>query len=195
MKQIYALALALMLTISTTSSQSKWKVDKSHTMINFSVAHMVISEVTGQFKDFDATLESSNDDFTNAKISVLIKAKSIDTGTPSRDNHLRSADFFNADVDSNITFVSSKIEKTGNDTYKIHGILTMHGVANEVVLDTKYKGKVKGMRGAVSAFKASASINRKDWGLTWNRTIESGGLVVGENVDLTIFIEFVEANA
>jgi polyisoprenoid-binding protein YceI len=164
-------------------------------MINFSVEHMVISEVTGQFKEFDATMETSKEDFTDAKINVSIKAKSIDTGTPGRDNHLRSADFFNAEIDSTITFVSSKVEKTGNETFKITGALTMRGVTKEVVLNTKYKGKVKGMRGAVSAFKATTSINRKEWGLSWNRTIETGGFVVGENVELSIVIEFIEAKA
>jgi polyisoprenoid-binding protein YceI len=195
MKQIFALVLTVFLAASTAFPQSTWKVDRSHTMINFSVAHMVISEVTGQFKDFEATMVQAKEDFTDAKITVAIKTKSIDTGTPGRDNHLRSADFFNADVDSVITFVSSKVEKTGNDTYKIYGVLTMRGVSKEVVLDTKYKGKIKGMRGAVAAFKASTTINRKEWGLNWNRTIEAGGLVVGENVDLTILVEFVETKA
>ncbi|MFA6470189.1 MAG: YceI family protein [Bacteroidota bacterium] len=195
MKQIYALTLAVILLFSTVFTQTKWNVDKSHTMINFSVEHMVISEVTGQFKEFDATMETSKEDFTDAKINVSIKAKSIDTGTPGRDNHLRSADFFNAEIDSTITFVSSKVEKTGNETFKITGALTMRGVTKEVVLNTKYKGKVKGMRGAVSAFKATTSINRKEWGLSWNRTIETGGFVVGENVELSIVIEFIEAKA
>jgi polyisoprenoid-binding protein YceI len=192
MKQLFAFTLVAVFTMSSLFAQTNWKVDKSHTMINFSVSHMVISEVTGQFKEFDATLETPNEDFTAAKINVAIKSKSIDTGTPGRDNHLRSADFFNADVDSTISFISSKVEKTGNDTYKVFGTLTMRGVTKDVVLDTKYKGKIKGMRGMVSAFKATATINRKDWGLNWNRTIETGGLVVGENVDLTIVVEFIE---
>lgn len=190
---MFTLFFVLLTTLSIVPAQSKWKVDKSHTMINFSVAHMVISEVTGQFKEFDATMESTKEDFTDAKIAVAIKTKSIDTGTPGRDNHLRSADFFNADVDSIISFVSSNIEKSGNDTYKIYGTLTMRGITKDVVLDTKYRGKVKGSRGMVSAFKATTSINRKEWGLNWNRTIEAGGLVVGETVDLTILVEFVEA--
>ncbi|MFA5833688.1 MAG: YceI family protein [Bacteroidota bacterium] len=193
MKQVVTMTLAILFISTTAFTQTKWKVDKSHTMINFSVSHMVISEVTGQFNEFDATMEATKEDFTDAKINVTIKTKSINTGTNSRDNHLRSADFFNADVDSNITFTSAKIEKTSNDTYKIYGSLTMRGVTKDVVLDTKYKGKIKGGKGMVSAFKATTSIARKEWGLGWNRTIESGNLLVGENVDLTIFIEFAEA--
>lgn len=195
MKQMFTMLFVLIVTFSLSIGQSKWKVDKSHTMINFSVPHMVISEVTGQFKEFDGTMETANDDFTDAKISVAIKTKSIDTGTQGRDNHLRSADFFNADVDSIISFTSSRVEKSGADSYKIFGTLTMRGIAKEVVLDTKFKGKVKGGRGMVSAFKATTTINRKEWGLNWNRTIEAGGLVVGETVDLTILIEFVETKA
>ena len=100
---IFLLFMVAMMTVG----QTKWNVDKSHTMINFSVSHMMISEVTGQFREFDATLESAKEDFTDAKISVVIKSRSIDTGTNGRDKHLRSADFFNAEVDSNITFISS----------------------------------------------------------------------------------------
>jgi polyisoprenoid-binding protein YceI len=195
MKQLAIVLLATIFTLSLVSAQTKWKVDRSHTMINFTVTHLMISEVNGQFKDFDATIENSKEDFTDAKINVTIKSKSIDTGTEGRDKHLRSADFFNADVDSIITFVSSKVERTGADTYKIYGLLTMRGVAKEVVLDTKLKGKVKGMRGMVSAFKATTTINRKDWGLTWNRTIEAGGMMVSEAVELSIVAEFVEAKS
>lgn len=195
MKQFSAAVIAVLFTFSLLSAQTKWKVDRSHTMINFTVTHMMISEVNGQFKDFDATIENTREDFTDAKINVSIKAKSIDTGTEGRDKHLRSADFFNADVDSIITFVSSKVERSGNDMFKIYGQLTMRGVTKEVVLDTKLKGKIKGMRGMISAFKATTTINRKDWGLTWNRTIEAGGMLVSEDVELSIVAEFVEVKS
>lgn len=195
MKKLVILTLIIISVFSSTNGQTKWKVDRSHTMINFSVPHMVISEVTGQFKDFDATMEGSKDDFTDAVITVTIKAKSIDTGTPKRDDHLRGADFFNADVDSIIRFNSSSVVKTGSDTYKINGALTMRGITKEVVLDAKFKGKIKGGRGMVAAFKATAAINRKDWGLTWNRNIEAGGLLVGETVDLSIVVEFLETKS
>ncbi len=186
---------ALFFVYALSFGQTKWKEDKSHTMINFTVSHMVISEVSGQFNEFEARIETSKEDFSDAKITVAIKAKSINTGTNSRDNHLRSADFFNADIDSVITFTSTKLEKVGSDTYKIYGSLTMRGVTKEVVLDTKFKGKVKGGKGNVAAFKATTTIARKDWGLTWNRNIEAGGLLVGDNVDLTILAEFVEVKS
>lgn len=192
MKQAIKLFLTIFFVMTASYGQTKWKDDKSHTMINFTVSHMVISEVSGQFNEFEARMESSKEDFSDAKINVSIKAKSINTGTAGRDNHLRSAEFFNADIDSIITFTSTKLEKVGVDAYKIYGSLTMRGVTKEVVLDTKFKGKVNGGRGAVAAFKATTTIARKDWGLNWNRNIEAGGLMVGENVNLTILAEFVE---
>lgn len=195
MKQAAKFFLALFFVTASSFGQTKWKDDKSHTMINFTVSHMVISEVSGQFNEFEALLESSKEDFSDAKINVSIKAKSINTGTAGRDNHLRSAEFFNADIDSIITFTSTKLEKVENNTYKIYGSLTMRGITKEVVLDTEFKGKIKGGRGTVAAFKATTTIARKDWGLNWNRNIEAGGLLVGEHVDLTILAEFVEVKS
>jgi polyisoprenoid-binding protein YceI len=185
--------LLFFIVAGSLSAQNQWKLDRSHSSINFAVSHLVISEVTGTFREFDAQMESSQEDFTDAKISVTIKAKSIDTGNEGRDRHLRNQDFFNADVDSNITFNSTKIEKQQNGKYKIIGLLTMRGISKEVVLDATYKGNVMTRKGMVAAFKAVTSIQRSEWGLTWNRAIESGGVVVGENVDLTINVEFVKS--
>ena len=128
-------------TINTTPEVlKKWNIDTAHTNINFTVSHMVISEVTGTFKEFSAVMESAKEDFTEAKITVEIKAKSIDTGSNGRDNHLQGPDFFNAAVDSIITFRSSSIEKKETDNYVIHGLLTMRGVTKEISLDTKNPG-------------------------------------------------------
>ncbi len=195
MKNTFKMLVITMLFTVLSIAQTKWVIDNSHSMINFTVAHLMITEVTGQFKDFHGTMTASKQDFTDAKIDVEIKAKSIDTGTERRDNHLRSSDFFNADVDSIITFTSKKMEKTGNDTYKLHGSLTMRGVTKEVVLQTTLKGTANTGRSNVAAFKATTTIPRKEWGLTWNRTIEAGGVTVGENVDLTILIQFRESTS
>lgn len=192
MKQAIFIIFTSIIFSTISDSQTKWISDKSHSMINFSVSHFMISEVTGQFKDFTATMESSNNDFSDAKIDVTIKAKSVDTGTERRDNHLRSTDFFNAEVDSIITFTSSQIEKTGENTYKIYGVLNMRGISKEVELDTKFMGLIRGNRGTIAAFKATTSIARKEWGIAWNRVNETGVLTVGEIVDLTINIEFSE---
>jgi polyisoprenoid-binding protein YceI len=186
--------LLLVLMFETGISQTKWSMDRAHSYVNFSVAHMMISDVTGTFTQFDTNVESEKDDFSDAKILVTIKAKSINTGNEMRDKHLRSADFFNADVDSIITFNSTAIQKLSDKKYKITGDLTMRGVTKPVVLEAQYNGKIKGYKGMIAAFKATATINRKEWGLTWNRTIEAGGLLVGENVELTIVVELIQNN-
>lgn len=193
MKFIKKIFFAVVMLAAFSFSQTKWSLDKSHSEINFTVVHMTISEVTGNFGDFNVQFESSKEDFSDAKVDVAIKAKSINTRNERRDNHLRSEDFFNADKDSIITFKSTKFEKTGKDTYKISGDLTMRGVTKLVVLDAKFKGSVKSPRGqTIVAFKANTTINRKDWGLNWNRALEAGGWVVSENVDLNIVVELVQ---
>lgn len=177
----------------TATAQTKWGLDRSHSYVNFSVSHMVISDVTGTFNEFDTVVESTADDFSDAKINVAIKAKSIDTGNEGRDKHLVSADFFNADKDSMVTFKSTKIEKVTSGKYKIYGELTMRGVTKPVVLDTQFKGKAKNPWGkTIAAFKANTTVNRKDWGLNWNKALEAGGVLVGENVDITIAVQLVQ---
>lgn len=186
--------LSLLLVLATFSAaQTKWGLDRSHSYVNFSVSHMVISDVTGTFKDFDTAVEAGKEDFSDAKINVTIKAKSIDTGNEGRDRHLRSADFFNADKDSIVTFRSTRIEKTADGKYAITGDLTMRGVTKQVVLDAQYKGKAKNPWGkTIAAFKATGSVNRKEYGLNWNKALETGGVLVGENVDITIAVQLVQ---
>jgi polyisoprenoid-binding protein YceI len=176
------------------AAQTKWSIDRSHSYVNFSVAHMVISDVTGTFNDFDTAVESVKDDFSDAKINVSIKSRSIDTGNEGRDNHLRGGDFFNSERDSIIVFKSSKIEKVSDGKLKIYGELTMRGVTKSVVLDAVYKGKAKNPWGkTIAAFKANTTVNRKEWGLNWNKALEAGGVLVGENVDITIAVQLVQS--
>lgn len=186
------LCILFLLVVTAATAQIKWTADRAHSNIAFTVTHMMISDVTGSFKEFDAMVESSKEDFSDAKIFVTIHAKSIDTGNERRDAHLRSADFFNVEVDSIITFKSKKFEKVWGNKYKLIGDLTMRGVTKEVTLDAEYKGKIKGFRGFVAAFKASTTINRKDWGLMWNRAIEAGGWLVSDNVTINIAVELTQ---
>ena len=190
MKKLFILLTALS---AIATAQTKWGLDRSHSYVNFSVSHMVISDVTGTFNDFETTVESISDDFSDAKIHVSIKAKSIDTGNEGRDKHLASADFFNAEKDSIVSFKSTKIEKVTAGKYKIYGDLTMRGVTKQVVLDAQYKGKAKNPWGkTIAAFKANTTVNRKEWGLNWNKALEAGGVLVGENVDITIAVQLVQ---
>lgn len=191
MKSILSLAVAALM-LSTTSAQTNWKVDKSHSNVDFTVTHLVISEVRGSFKDFDATFASEKADFTDMKLNATIKTASVFTDNERRDNHLRSNDFFNADSFPNITFKSTSVKKTGNDTYEILGDLTIRNITKPVVLATKYKGSVEAFGGSRVAFKATTSIDRFEFGTIWDKKIETGGLVVGKEVNITLSMAFVK---
>ena len=186
--------LIFVIVVATTvAAQTKWNIEKSHSNINFAVAHLIVAEVTGKFKEFSGTVVSAKEDFSDMKVDIAIKANSIDTDEPKRDEHLKSPDFFNAAVDSIITFKSTKVEKTSEGKYKVTGDLTMRGVTKQVVLDTQLKGKIKNPWGqTVAIFKSNTTINRTEWGLKWNKGLEVGGLLVGENVDLTFNVELVQ---
>jgi polyisoprenoid-binding protein YceI len=154
---------------------------------------MMISEVTGNFRDVTSTITQNNADFTGSKIEVTIKSASINTDNDTRDNHLRSADFFDVAKYPEITFQSTSFEKTGTDTYLIKGTLTMHGVSKAAALNAKMIGQVKNGRGmTITAFKASTVINRTDFGLIWNKALESGGVLVSEKVEISINAEMVK---
>jgi len=151
---------------------------------------MVISEVTGHFGEFDAVLIQKGKDFENSELSATINTKSINTDNEKRDDHLRSPDFFDIEKHPEITFVSKTFVKTGKDKYKITGNLTIRGVSKTVVLDTKFNGQITDPWGnTVSGFKAKTKINRKDFGVVWNKTLETGGLLVGNEVEVTITVE------
>lgn len=193
MKMFIRTIIGLTFLTSLLTAQTVWKIERSHSNINFSVAHLVVSEVTGTFKDFTGTIESSKDDFSDMKVSIAIKAGSIDTQDPSRDGHLKSKDFFNAGADSIITFVSTKIERNNEGKLKVHGDLTMRGVTKPVILDAHLKGKTKNPWGkTVAIFRSNTTIDRTQWGLKWNKGLETGGLLVGENVDLIFNVELIQ---
>lgn len=168
-----------------------FQLDKAHSQVKFSVAHLVIAEVTGGFKEFDVSYSAPTEEFTDASIDATIKTGSIDTGNEGRDKHLRSDDFLNVEKYPDMRFKSTRIEKTGSGTYKITGDLTIRDVTKSVVLDTKYKGSVKDPWGNEKiAFRATATIDRFEFGTKWNKAIEAGGLVVGREVEITLLVQF-----
>lgn len=176
--------------VENVDLKKSWVIDVAHTNINFSVSHMVISEVTGTFKEFEGTVVTSKDDFSDAVIDVQIKAKSINTENNDRDNHLRSGDFFDAEKHPVLTFKSNGVQSNGNNKLIITGELTLRGITKTVVLDTKFKGQAVNPWGQiVAAFKATTIINRKEWGLVWNAALEAGGFLVGEEIELNLNIE------
>ncbi len=193
MKKLFLFTFAAFFITITATSQTVWKVDTAHSKVIFSVSHMVISEVTGRFNDFDATIVQTKDDLSDSKLTATIKTKSINTDNEGRDKHLRSADFFDVEKHPEITFTSKSFEKTGKDTYKITGDLTMHGITKSAVLSTKYNGQMSDPWGNTKiGFKAESKVNRKDFNIIWNKTLEAGGLLVGDEVEITINIEMAK---
>ena len=189
MKRILLLTLVLATGLAL-QAQSKWSFDKAHSKISFNVEHLVISEVTGQFGSFDGSVTASSEDFSDSDIEFSIDVASVDTDNDRRDGHLRSDDFFNAEKFPTITFKGKSLEKVDGNKYKLTGDLTIRDVTKEVVLDVKYGGTVKDPYGNTKAgFKITGNINRFDYNLKWNAALESGGLVVGENVEIVGNIE------
>jgi len=170
-----------------------WTLDPAHSAVTFSTKHMMVTTVRGgmQIRDFD--LDFDPDDLAASSVRVSLDVASIDTGQAMRDNHLRSADFFDAEKFPVIDFVSTRIEP-GGDGYAIHGDLTIRGVTRPIVLEAEYAGTVPNMKGGRSAgFSARTKINREDFGLTWNVALESGGVMVSKDVKIEIDLEVVSA--
>ena len=189
MKKINILAIML-LTATLTFAQTKWTFDKSHSKIGFNVTHLIIAEVDGYFKNFDVTVETSGDDFSNAQIQFSADTKSIFTDNENRDNHLKSDDFFNAEKFPKLTFKSNSFTKVSGNKYKLIGDLTIRDVTKEVTLDVKFNGTVKDPWGNTKAgFKITGEINRFDYNLKWNTLMEAGGAVVSKEVTFDINVE------
>lgn len=193
MKSInYFLAIVLF-ALSSTFAQTKWDVDKSHSKVGFSVSHLVIAEVEGKFNNFSGNISTSNDNFDDAKIDFTVDVNSIDTDNDARDKHLKSDDFFNAEKFPNITFKGKSMTKVGDKKYKLIGDFTMRDVTKEIALDVKFNGITKDPWGNTKAgFKITGEVNRFDYGLKWNKTVETGGLVVGDMVSLSINLELAK---
>jgi polyisoprenoid-binding protein YceI len=171
-----------------------WKIDPVHSEIKFKVKHLVISTVSGHFDKFDAAIESEKEDFSDAKITFEADANSINTKNEQRDGHLKSADFFDSANHPKLTFVSRSFEKTGNETYKLTGDMTMRGISKEITLDVTYNGMAKDLYGNdTAAFEISGKLNRFDFGLQWNALTEAGGVAVGSDIKFEIFAEMKKA--
>ena len=189
MKRTKIVFLAIFAVTLFASAQSEWKLDKAHSSITFTVRHMVISEVTGSFKDYTINLKSEKDDFSDAEVQSTIKVGSLSTDNTMRDGHLKSDDFFNAEKFPEINFKSTSFEKLSDNKYKITGDLTIRDVTKNVTFDAVLNGTLKTDRGVLSAWKATTTINRFDYNLKWSKTLETGGLMVGQDVTITLNLE------
>lgn len=170
-------------------AQQKWEVDVAHSEVSFRIRHLV-SQVRGAFREFSGQVETNEANPAASQVTFTIQAASIDTGNADRDKHLRSADFFEVEKFPSITFVSSKITPKGGNRFDVTGTLTMHGVAKEITLPVEFAGTVKDPRGNTKAgFETSTTLNRKDFGIVWNRALDAGGFVLGDDVAVTISLQ------
>lgn len=193
MKRIVFALLVAGIAASTAMAQGGWSTDKAHSNVTFAVRHLVISEVVGNFKEWDVTVASKKDDWSDATVSAVIKTGSINTENERRDGHLKSDDFFNAEKFPEMKFVSTKFEKVGENKYKISGDLTIRNITKPVTFDAEILGTISDPRmGTRSGWKATTEINRFDFGLKWNMATEAGGLVAGDKVKITVNLELVK---
>jgi polyisoprenoid-binding protein YceI len=165
------------------------RIDRAHSNVGFRVRH-INTMVPGRFKEFEGTIEFDEQNKMASKVTATIQTASIDTNVERRDNHLRSPDFFDVAKHPAITFTSTGVSDVQGNKAKVKGQLTIHGVTKDVVLDTEYLGKAKDPQGTVRyGFQASTRINRKDFGMTWSQPLETGGLLVGDDVEITLDVE------
>jgi polyisoprenoid-binding protein YceI len=174
---------------ATLGSVTTWQVDPAHTHVEFAVKHLMIATVRGRFSDVTGTVIVPDGDFSRAQVEATVNVASVDTREPQRDAHLKSPDFFEADKYPTMTFRSRRVENASRDTnqYRLIGELTLHGITKEVALEVTFEGVAKDPYGNNRAgFSATGKLNRKDFGLGWNQLLETGGVVVGDEVKISI---------
>jgi len=174
-------------------AKETWVLDPTHSELQFKIKHLMISTVTGQFNQFKATVETEGDDFATAKVHFQAKVSSISTNNEQRDAHLKNGDFFDAEKYPEIIFEGQKMEKKGDDEYKLYGTITMRGVSKQLVLDVEFGGITKdpwsNMR---TGFSVSGKINRYDFGISFGAVSETGGLLLGDEVKIHANVQFVK---
>ena len=182
------LTLGVTLALAAPALADTYTVDRNHSEAAFQVRH-ILTKVRGTFRDFSGTINVDKAKPENSSVEFVIKATSIDTGTQKRDDHLRSPDFFDVAKYPEITFKSTKVVSKGNGKFDVTGDFTMHGVTKQITLPVTFLGEQKFMNGTKAGFETGLTINRTDYGLVWNKAVESGGVLVGEEVEIAINIE------
>lgn len=190
MRKALALA-AVLLAVAPAVRAETYEIDASHSQVGFRIRHLV-GKVPGRFTKFSGTVEYTSDKPKSWKVEATIDPASINTDNEKRDGHLKSADFFDVEKFPTMTFKSTKVTNIKDDTAKLHGDLTMHGVTKPVVLDLEVSGTTKDPWGNIRAgFSATGTINRKDFGIVWNKALDTGGVMLGDDVAITLDIEAV----
>jgi polyisoprenoid-binding protein YceI len=192
-KIIPFIVFALLITTGAIAQGTKWTLDKGHSNVKFTITHMVVSEMDGSFRIFDGSLEHSKPDFSDAKVNFTIDVASINTDNERRDGHLKSDEFFNAEKYPKMTFQSTSMKSLGNNKYELTGNLTIRDVTKPATFQVTHGGVLTTAQGAKAGFKATTTINRFDYNLKWDRATETGGLVVGKDVTITVNVELNKA--
>lgn len=187
------MAAVMLFALLGTAHAQTWKVDPAHSSVGFTVKHLVVTKVNGQFTDFAGEITWDGKDVSKGSVTFTVQSKSINTDNENRDNHLRSADFFAVDSFPTLTFASTKIIPGDGDKFKMTGNLTIRGVTKEVTFDCTNNGTVSAFGGERAGFSATTTINRQDFKVNWSKTLDNGGLVAGNDVVLNIEVEAAKA--
>src|SRR3954454_15199665 len=180
-------------TAPETAAKTVWKLDPTHTIVEFSAKHLMITTVKGRITDIEGTIYADENDLTKSSVEATLNAASIDTRTEQRDNHLRSADFLHVEQFPVITFRSTRVEGD-KEEFKLIGDLSIRGVTREIALNVTFEGQTKDPWGGERiGFSASGKIDRRDFGLTWNQLLETGGLAVGNEIKISVEVEAIKA--
>ena len=172
---------------------TKWVLDATHSELGFKIKHLMITNVSGSFKNFQGEVETEGEDFSTAQINVTVDMTSISTNNEQRDEHLRNSDFFEVEKHPELTFKSTRIEKVDSDTFTLYGELTLKGITKPVKLNVEYNGVTKDPWGGERAgFVITGKINRSDWGVNFNGVLETGGLMLGEEVKINSEVQLVK---
>ncbi|MFZ1684484.1 MAG: YceI family protein [Candidatus Zixiibacteriota bacterium] len=190
----FALVALMAIGIVSGATADTWKPDKSHSTVSFTVRHLVISKVTGNFRDFDGNITFDGKDFSKGSVDFTIQTASVSTGQDRRDTHLKSPDFFAVDSFPTMTFKSTKVTPVDDKHFKLDGDLTIRGTTKPVTFDCTFNGTADGMGPTRASFSATLSINRMDYGVKWDKTLDNGSLVVSTNVDIDLEVELVKSD-
>jgi polyisoprenoid-binding protein YceI len=193
-RSIFSFILTLFLILPVLSQAANYQIDPDHSSVQFKVRHLMVSNVKGDFNKAKGSVMIDDSNIPDLKVELTIETASVDTGHAKRDEHLRNADFFDVAKYPTITFVSKKVMQAGQGKLKVTGDLTLHGVTREITMDVE--GPTQEIKDPWGKFRrgatATGKINRKDFGLTWNRALETGGVVVGEDVDIYVEVELIK---
>lgn len=178
------------------SNKTKWNIDPIHSEIGFKVRHLMITNVKGFFKEFEASIYTTGDDFMTSEVDFWMNSASVDTGSPDRDKHIKSPDFLDVENFKQINFIGNTYEQVDNDgSYELYGDLTIKGITKRIKLDVEFGGVMRDPWGTVKAgITVNGKINRKDWGLNWNAALETGGVLVSDEVTISCDIQLVKSS-